>query len=183
MFIGDREERITFEKLYDKYEKYLYYIALSITRDQYLAEDAVQCCCIRIIKNIDKFKDLDSEHTKFYLGAMIRNAAIDICRKSQKDRSLQDEADPELLVAEDNMSELFAQKELTDKIKKYMLLLKEEYGEILALKYYYGCSNKEIAEMLGTTEGNVRIRIYRAKRRLQKLIMENEGDRIFDYLK
>ena len=48
--------------------------------------------------------------------------------------------------------------------------------ELLLLKYDTGYSEKEIAQLLGMTEANVKKTIQRAKAKLQTLLDEMEAD-------
>ena len=49
----------------------------------------------------------------------------------------------------------------------------DKYRDALSLKYLYGYSNSEIAKLLGITEDNARMRIYRAKAILKVKLEEN----------
>ncbi len=51
--------------------------------------------------------------------------------------------------------------------------MKPSYASVILLKYYYRLSDAEIAEKTNTTVSNVRIRIYRAKKLLKKILSEN----------
>ena len=47
------------------------------------------------------------------------------------------------------------------------------YADILTLKYYYEYSNLEISKLLNIMEGNVRVRLYRAKQSIKKILLES----------
>ncbi len=55
-------------------------------------------------------------------------------------------------------------------ISRKLAEIKEEYADMLSLKYYYGYSNNEIAGILSISEGNVRIRLMRARKALHEII-------------
>lgn len=42
-----------------------------------------------------------------------------------------------------------------------------KYGDVLLLKYQFGLQDKEIANSLGITLNNAKIRLFRGKRKLQ----------------
>lgn len=54
--------------------------------------------------------------------------------------------------------------------------LPDRYRELLLLKYDTGYSEKEIAQLLGMSEANVKKTIQRAKAKLQILLDEMEAD-------
>ena len=45
---------------------------------------------------------------------------------------------------------------------------------VLILREYAELNYKEIARMMGITEGNVKVRVYRAREQLSKLIGEDD---------
>ena len=46
------------------------------------------------------------------------------------------------------------------------------YSDILTLRYYYDYTNSEIAKVINITEGNVRVRLHRARKSIKKIIEE-----------
>jgi RNA polymerase sigma-70 factor (ECF subfamily) len=48
------------------------------------------------------------------------------------------------------------------------------YIDAITLKYYYGYSNDEIAELLNISEGNIRVRLHRAKQALKEILQEGD---------
>jgi RNA polymerase sigma-70 factor (ECF subfamily) len=46
---------------------------------------------------------------------------------------------------------------------------------VVVLKDVYGFPHKEIAELLGTTEGAVKVRLHRARRRLKEQLFGSEA--------
>ena len=57
LIINENDSHII-RKLYEKYSKFMFKIALDILKDNYSAEDAVQQSLIRIIENIDKIDEI-----------------------------------------------------------------------------------------------------------------------------
>jgi RNA polymerase sigma-70 factor (ECF subfamily) len=62
-------------------------------------------------------------------------------------------------------------------ITKKLSQIKKEYADILTLKYYYGYSNREIADLLSIKEGNVRVRLMRAKNALHEIIGDESHEK------
>ena len=52
--------------------------------------------------------------------------------------------------------------------------LPENLKSVLQLKEYSDLNYKEIGDILGITEGNVKIRVFRARKRLSKMIGEDD---------
>jgi RNA polymerase sigma factor (sigma-70 family) len=68
-------------------------------------------------------------------------------------------------------------KELSPEVITALELLEDEYRETLILREYDGFSYHEIAEMTGTTEVNVRTRVFRAKQQLYTILQPYFDDK------
>ena len=64
--------------------------------------------------------------------------------------------------------------ETVNKVKAALELLPEKLREVLVLREYGDMNYKEIGQMLGITEGNVKVRVFRAREQLIKLIGEED---------
>ncbi|MGN1089738.1 MAG: RNA polymerase sigma factor [Huintestinicola sp.] len=54
--------------------------------------------------------------------------------------------------------------------------MNENYSDVLMLKFFYECSNKEIAQLLNITEENAAVRIFRGRNKLKEMLMEEYAD-------
>ncbi|HFL3113362.1 TPA: RNA polymerase sigma factor, partial [Clostridioides difficile] len=80
------EDKVKFEKIYEKYRQIMFYVANKILKDDHLAEDAVHNAFIRIIKNIDKIDEVDSPRTKAFIVIIVERIAIDFYRKRKREK-------------------------------------------------------------------------------------------------
>ena len=64
-------------------------------------------------------------------------------------------------------------KESAQEVRDALMKLPEKLRVVLILKEYEGMNYKEIAKVLGITEGNVKVRAFRAREALFSLL--NEG--------
>lgn len=158
--------------LYRLHHKLMIQAALNVLHDRFLAEDAVQDAFIYIAKNIDKIGNVDARETKRYLIVVAKNASIDIYRK----RSRQMEKE----IYFDEMEEYggAASSMETDMENGVLDVLKNlpvKYRDVFLLKYSSRMENKEIADLLGLSEGTIRQRIARGKKMVQDALDELEG--------
>jgi RNA polymerase sigma-70 factor (ECF subfamily) len=63
-----------------------------------------------------------------------------------------------------------ASAELQEQVRKSMTCLGSKAAEMVALKYFEGLANTEIAELLGTSQMVVAVTLHRARTRLKKEI-------------
>ncbi len=98
-----------------------------------------------------------------YIAIITRNRAIDIYRRQKSEAETV------------TFDEAYSQTELmqnaptgeTDEAVKLILRLSEEHRDILILKYYYGFSVHEVADMLKLPYDTVKSRMKRAKKLLK----------------
>jgi RNA polymerase sigma-70 factor (ECF subfamily) len=67
--------------------------------------------------------------------------------------------------------------ELRKSLRKCLDLIPQHYKEVLVLRYFRNKSYREISTILGISEKAVDGRLYRAKRRLAVVVVEEELDK------
>ncbi len=78
MAIEDDDDREFVEKIFDRYEKNMYFTAYDILRNRADAEDCVQDTFVKIIDKLDCFKKAHEEGNLAKLVALVcRNTALD----------------------------------------------------------------------------------------------------------
>lgn len=121
--------------------------------------------------------NLESHDTlKPLLYKIARNTVIDHYRSSKDKQNVSLENAEELSDEKQNLELGLAvgmdfQKIITEKLP----LLKEEYRDVIILRFINELSVSEIARILGKTSGNIRVLIHRALQSLQGIASE-EGD-------
>ena len=149
--------------------KYLMFsVANRILKNEYDAEDAVHQAFVSIIDNLNKIGAVDCPETRSYVVIITENKAIDIIR-SRKHLAGEELNDAihgiEIPLPGDNG--------LADAMAK----LPARYREVLLLRFDNGYNTKELAKMLGMTQGSVQKLIWRAKDALKKQL-EKDGEMI-----
>lgn len=160
--IEDEEQRNKFEQLYYKYRNLMYYIASGILKNETDAEDAVQEAFFRIARNMDKVGELDDSATKNFVAIIAKREALRIVEKSSR-YGIDDEMELEKIVDKNSQ---FTTNSVVEAIKA----MPQEFSTLMSLKYVFGYSGKEIAEITGLTEVNVRQKLFKGKKILEKMI-------------
>lgn len=83
MFVQKKKQREKLEMLYRTYRKIMYYVALEIIQDSYLAEDIVSEAFFRVARHLDKINEEQSQKTKAFLCIVTKHIAIDFYRKQK----------------------------------------------------------------------------------------------------
>jgi RNA polymerase sigma-70 factor, ECF subfamily len=170
--IDCEEIRNQLEEIYYLYGKDLWYISNDILNDEHEAEDIVQTALIKITGYLDKNIDVKEGKTKGLIAIIVRNLSINLYNQRKRRPTVDiDELEEILEEQEDQNPEpkairLDKKKWIAGELAK----IKPEYADILALKYEYEYSDKEISDICSLDEGNVRVRLCRAKKALQNIM-------------
>ena len=163
--IDTQSDKDTFEKLYNKYRYLMLHVAGKILQNHHDAEDAVHEAFIAIIRNMEKFTDVESPKTRSLGVLIVERKSIDVLRKKQRENTL--ESNEDILGIEMPAP---GDHGLADAMAR----LPAHYREVLLMRYDNGLSNRDIASLLGITESGVRKMLGRAKRELRNEL-QKEG--------
>ena len=154
-----------FRAFYLKHRDRLFAYLMRSTGDYYLAGDILQESFTRYLEKYGK----GGQNTAL-LYTIARNAVVDGHRKQGRDLQLFDEQehsrnDPEsqMMVRDDYRRVLAAMQKLAP-----------EERDVLSLAVSSELSYREIARVIGTSEGNVKIRVHRARVKLRKMMKPGE---------
>jgi RNA polymerase sigma factor (sigma-70 family) len=133
-------------------------------------EDLMQATYLKAFQKLGKFQQQCSLKT-WLTRIMINECLMDLRRKKARQalfvKSVKRSADA---AERCSPEERLENKESAELAAKMIAKLPEEYRIVFVLKEIQKLSSKEIAAVTGTTEQNVRTRLLRAKRKLQKII-------------
>lgn len=160
--VDDKANQNRFERLYYKYKNLMYYIAFGVLNDEADSEDAVQEAFMRIAKNMDKVGEIDSTVTKNFVAIIAKREALRIVEKRNK-YGEQPDIDMESIQDAKSYS-------LLNSVQYALESLPSEYGYLMNLKYVFGYSGREIAEMTDMSEVNVRQKLFRGKKLLEEML-------------
>ncbi len=159
-----------------KYKKLIQHIAREILRDSYLVEDAYQEVLLKFIAGHEDKFELPQDEIKNYLCAAVRNTALTMLYKNQKNVSVEQEDLESMLLSMDylDIDAFHDQYGFGLEVQELLSKLDNKDKDILCLKYGEGYDNKEIGEMIDLSEEAVRKRLYRTRIRMQSILIERE---------
>lgn len=159
-----------------KYKKLIQHIAREILRDSYLVEDAYQEVLLKFIAGHEDKFELPQDEIKNYLCAAVRNTALTMLYKNQKNVSVEQEDLESRLLSMDylDIDAFHDQYGFGLEVQELLSKLDNKDKDILCLKYGEGYDNKEIGEMIDLSEEAVRKRLYRTRIRMQSILIERE---------
>lgn len=167
--VAENAELEELEVLFRDYHKTIFRIAYRITGSQSDAEDVLQTIFLRLTPNR---RDL-TPNPEGYLHRAAVNASLDLLRRRARANSVS------LDVIDFEQSSKFsaaspeddlADAELRELIRHAVAKLEGRAATTFALRYFEGCDNARIAQVLGTSQMVVAVTLHRARTRLRKEI-------------
>ena len=149
------------------YTPFMRYIIRPILPNEADIEDCLSEISLKVWEKIDGF-DPDRGSFTAWLTALTRNTAINRARQLARR--------PHEPLTEDTVSntpspeELLLQRERQEMLKSALLSLNTKEQILCYRKYYYLQSTAQIAAELGSTERAVEGKLYRLRKKLQKLL-------------
>ncbi len=141
-----------------KYADRLYRFALRLLSDKLDAEDTVQLVFERLWK---RHEQVSVDAVKSYLFTSVHRACIDQFRKRRTLRNTMEEMPRiESAVKHDDL-------ENRQMIEEGLKLLTIEQRSLILMRDYEGYAYKEIAELTNQSLSQVKIKLFRARKKLQ----------------
>ena len=171
-----QNDRAAFVKAYDLYVDQLYRFIYFKVGNREEAEDLCSAMFLKAWHYILKNSLKDHKTLKALLYKISRNLIIDHYRKTKGRETVSLDNEDGIQVADEKQSidhEMEFKADLLV-LESKLPELKDEYREIIILRFINELSIKEIAEVLDKTRGNVRILIYRSLNALKELLSKDE---------
>jgi RNA polymerase sigma-70 factor, ECF subfamily len=156
----------TFRALYERTARPLWVYLWRRTGDPQLADDLLQETYYRFLRARGTYEG--ESHRRNYLYRIATNLANDSYRRHKEHLPLSDETEPHF-PKQHASAELSQQR--TD-LERAMSHLATRQRDALWLAYVEGSSHEEIAEVLGLKTGSIKLLLFRARRKLAKLLRE-----------
>lgn len=161
-----------FRAIYDECMQMLFKISYRIVNDEEAAEDLVHDSLIKANEKCLVFPSLND--AKYWLIRVVKNASLNYIKRKDRERKAYEKVLYEdHRKAESGETDLLKQDSMA-KAREALKKLPKNLREVLMLREYGDLNYKEIAKVLGITEGNVKVRVFRAREQLLKLIGEDD---------
>ncbi len=167
-----RNDRHSQKSIFDIYAGKMMTLCLRYSRHHMEAEDILQDGFIKIFQNLEQYKFEGS------FEGWMRRIFINIALKNIKKMSYQNE-----LIGAEILNEEYESPSIIASMSEKEILaaiheLPDGYKTVFNLNVIEGFSHKEIGEMLNITESTSRSQLLKARRELQKKILELSKVRI-----
>jgi RNA polymerase sigma-70 factor (ECF subfamily) len=158
-------------EIYDQYSAKIYSYIYHRTGDRELAEDLTADVFLRALEAIQNKKGWTSS-LQGWLYRIAHNLVVDHFRRQSKR-----EGPPlnERIAASDDRSLQIAERILAgEKLRAALQHLTEDQQQVIILKFVEDLSNREVAEIIGKTEGAVKALQHRGLAALRRILEVEE---------
>ena len=157
-----------FRKLYETAFPILFRVAYRITCSEEAAEDLCQEAFFRLHEKNMVFPSPDE--AKYWLIRVVKNAALNYAKRKTRERKAYQRAFREDTRTVETGENILLKKETREEVLRALDKLPENLRVVLILKEYGELNYKEIGRSLGISEGNVKVRVFRARERLAGIL-------------
>lgn len=158
-------EKEMYAELVNRYERLINSIVYGMVYDSDLTADLTQEIFIKSYSKLDTYNP--EFNFKFWLTRIAKNHVIDFLRKNKSLDSIET-IDPQHYSYREADSAV--QSEMKEIVSQAMKQCSDENRMILYLKFHEGFSNEEIASSMNIPEKHIRIKIFRAKEQMKKVL-------------
>ena len=155
-----------FETLMKRYTSSVYGAAMRLMKDEDDAQEVTQMAFIQAYRQLDSWR---GENFGSWVTIIANHIALRMLEKEKRRQTepLDENTDPP-------NEEYNEQRELQlQALENAITRLPEDERQIIQWHYYEGVSLQTIAQRVGQTENNIKVRIFRIREKLKKKI-ENE---------
>ncbi len=160
-----------FTVLVDRYKYMVYTLAMRMVKNREEAEEIAQDTFLKVYNALGSFKGGSKFSTWVYKIAYYRS--LDYIKKLGRTPSLSTIKGlvENSIVEEDGIIEKLEQIEKKGVIKEAVQLLPGDDGIVITLHYFEELSLQEISEIMEISANNVKVKLFRARKRLHQILV------------
>lgn len=177
-----RGSRPAFQLLVERYQHFVFTIAFKILRSREEAEEVAQDVFVKVYKTLQSYEQKSKFSTWLY--TVTYRTAIDTARKKQRWTDSMDEESNFLQIEDqgDNPLQEVQQNDLQNQIQAAINRLRPDDAALITLFYLNEKPIKEISEITGLTETNIKTKLHRIREVLREHLNTHFKAEIQDFL-
>ena len=170
-----------FNILVDRYKDLVFSLALKMVKTREEAEEVAQDTFIKVFKSLGQFKGDSKFSTWIY--KVTYNTCLDRLKKQKREQQVVsiDEFNTNQIKSIDNALNKMENEEREKAIQDCIQLLPADDAFLLTLFYFEEQSLEEIAKVIGLTSNNVKVKLFRCRKKLTSILKEKLEIEIIEY--
>jgi RNA polymerase sigma-70 factor, ECF subfamily len=173
----EQDSKMEFWDIYDQFYAKVRRFILALVKDEWVADDLIQETFLKIQTNLKSLKDPSK------LSSWIFRIAYNLCQDhfrqlkvSRKEERIDQEETEDfkeaLMQSGPDIQKELEQRQMGQCVQNYIHLLPEPLRVVLILFDTMDFSQQEIADTLGVTIENVKVRLHRGRKKLRTILEE-----------
>ena len=162
MIEAAQRDRAAFAPLYERYVDQIYAYAHTLTRNRETAEDVTASTFARAIEDLPRFEWRGVPYSAW----LYRVAANLVARQARRPASV--DIDAHQPVDVESPEVIVEQRDREATVRAAVALLPEDQRQAILLRFGADLRNREIGEIMGRSEGAVKLLTFRAMTALRK---------------
>jgi RNA polymerase sigma factor (sigma-70 family) len=170
-----------FNILVDRYKDLVFSLALKMVKTREEAEEVAQDTFIKVFKSLGQFKGDSKFSTWIY--KVTYNTCLDRLKKQKREQQVVsiDEFNTNQIKSIDNALDKMENEEREKAIQDCIQFLPADDAFLLTLFYFEEQSLEEIAKVIGLTANNVKVKLFRSRKKLTSILKEKLEPEIIEY--
>ncbi len=162
-----------FSVLVERHKNLVYTIAYRMIKNKEQAEEVAQDSFIKAFKSLSNYRG-DAKFSTWLYTIVYRKSldAIKSAKRMVTSELIEEISEGEIEMVGDALSYLQA-KERKEIISDSIMKLPKDEAAIITLYYFEEKSVKEIVEIIGLTADNVKIKLYRSRKKLYSILQHH----------
>lgn len=171
-FLANEDEN-AFTELYNYYFPRVYNYVHYRVDDFYAADDLTSQIFEKMFSRLNYYRSGKATFSA-WLFSIARNTITDYYRSRRRTQYTCLELTAEIIDLQPDPADTVIFNETQQHLRKALASLTKRERDIIALKFWSGSSNRDIAGLIGISESNTGVILFRALRRL-RIILESQG--------
>lgn len=171
------KDKNAFLKAYDLYSGTIYQFILFKVGNSEDAKDLTSAVFLKSWQYALQQNAIEEKTVKALLYKIARNTVIDFYRKNKAQTQISlDDPGNEIDIADDTQDILKNLQTASDMslVEKALLELKDDYRDVIIMRYIQEMSATEISDIIGKPKGGTRVLIFRALKALKEIIKKKD---------
>ena len=162
LIVAAQQDRTQFDKLYERYVDQIFAYVLMLTKQRELAEDITAATFARAYEELPRFQWRDVPYS-----AWLYRVAANLVARNQRSTKWIELHEQMLSQAEDPL-DVAVQEDEASSLRELVAELPADQREVVLLRFGGELRNKEIAQLMGRSEGAVKLLTFRALTSLRR---------------
>ena len=176
--VRTKRDADAFAALYDQYVEPIYRFVYLKVSNKEEAEDLTSDIFLRAWDYLIKEEERMVDNFRALIYAMARNRIVDLYRERARRKEwliTVGQSEEQLAMLSAKGEPAVEGEEVMNQLLPKIQQLKQEYQDVIHLKYIEGLSTRQTAKVLGKSSTNVRVTLHRALKKLKELIRVDQS--------